>query len=80
MWEGPQAGSGTIIRCADNVLILFDTGELQLVKANPKEFKTKARMQVVGRTARSYPAIADGFVYVKGPKQLVCVDLHANPE
>ena len=77
LWERPQGGSGTIVQCGKNLLILFDSGELQLVEANPKEFKVKARMQAVGRVTRSYPAIADGFVYIKGPKKLVCVDLRA---
>ncbi|HWN93852.1 MAG TPA: PQQ-binding-like beta-propeller repeat protein [Methylomirabilota bacterium] len=76
-WKQSQKGSGTIIRCGENLLILFDSGELQLVEADPRRFKVKTRKQVVGRPTRSYPAIADGFVYVKGPKKLVCVDLRA---
>jgi len=80
LWEEPQAGSGTIIRFGDIFLILCDTGELQLAKATPKEFKVKGRVQVVGRTTRSYPAIADGFAYIKGPKNLVCVDLRAKTD
>jgi outer membrane protein assembly factor BamB len=75
VWEQPQQGSGTIVRCSNNLLILFDSGELQLAEANPKSFKVKTRLQVVGRTTRSYPALADGFAYIKGPKKLVCVDL-----
>ncbi|MEY2407943.1 MAG: outer membrane protein assembly factor BamB [Verrucomicrobiota bacterium] len=77
VWEQPQVGSGTLVRFKDNLLILIDTGELQLAKASPKGFKTEGRVQVVGRTTRSYPAIADGFAYIKGPRQLVCVDLRA---
>jgi outer membrane protein assembly factor BamB len=77
-WEKSKAGSGTIVHCGQNFLVLLDTGELQLIEANPKAFKVKARMQVVGRTTRTYPAVADGFVYVKGPKKLVCLDLRAN--
>jgi outer membrane protein assembly factor BamB len=75
VWTRPQGGSGTIVQCGNNLLILLDSVELQLAEASPKEFKVKARMQVVGRTTRSYPAIAAGFVYVKGPRKLVCVDL-----
>ena len=77
MWEQPQSGSGTIIRFADNLLILSETGELQLAKASPKEFKIKSRFQAVGRTTRNYPAIADGLVYVRGPRKMVCLDLRA---
>jgi len=77
LWEQPQAGSGTIIRFGDHLLILSDNGELQLAKADHREFKLKSRVQVVGRTTRSYPAVADGFAYIKGPDKLVCVDLRA---
>jgi len=77
MWEQPQTGSGTIIRSGDNLLILSDSGELLLAKANPKEFQVKSRAQIVGRTTRSYPAIVDGVVYIKGPKKLVALDLRA---
>jgi len=75
MWEEPKLGSGTIVRAGDQLVILSDTGELQLATATPAAFKIKHRAQIVGRPTRSYPAIADGFTYIKGPKQLVCVDL-----
>jgi outer membrane protein assembly factor BamB len=77
LWEQPKAGSGTIVRFADNLLILSETGELQLARASPKEFKVRSRFQVVGRTTRNYPALADGFAYIRGPKKLVCVDLRS---
>jgi hypothetical protein len=31
----------------------------------------------VGRTTRNYPAVVDGWVFVRGPKKLVCLDLRA---
>ena len=77
MWEQPQTGSGTILRAGDNLLILTDRGQLQLAKASPVGFKIKCRAQFVTPIARSYPAIADGYVFVKGPRKLVCVDLRA---
>jgi len=77
MWEQPQTGSGTISRFGNHLLILTENGELKLVQASPKQFKLKAQCQVVGRTTRNYPALADGFAYVRGPKQLVCLDLRA---
>ena len=78
MWEESKLGYGTVVRAGDQLVILSDTGELQLATATPKEFKIKHRAQIVRRTTRSYPAIADGFAYIKGPRQLVCVDLRAN--
>ena len=79
MWQEPKLGSGTVIRAGDQFIILSDTGELQLATATPKEFKIRSRAQIVGRPTRSYPAIADGLAYIKGPRQLVCVDLRPNP-
>lgn len=76
-WEQPKVGSGTLVRAGNLFVILADTGELQLATATPKEFKIRQRAQIVGRTTRSYPAIADGLAYIKGPRQLVCVDLRA---
>lgn len=78
MWDQAKVGSGTLVRFADNLLILSENGELQLAKISPTEFKIKSRFQVVGRTTRNYPAIADGFAYVRGPRKLVCLDLRAN--
>lgn len=75
LWEQPKLGSGTIVLAWNQFVILSDSGELQLANVNPKEFKIKHRAQIVGRTTRSYPAIADGFGYIKGPRQCVCVDL-----
>lgn len=77
MWEGEKNGSGTVIRFGDHLLILSDRGELMLAKASPKEFKVTSRFQAVGRTTRNYPALADGFAYIKGPRKLVCLDLRA---
>ena len=74
-WEQPKVGSGTVIRAGDMFLILLDSGELQLVKASPQTFKIVSRVQVTGRVTRSYPALADGFACIKGPRTLVCLDL-----
>lgn len=78
MWEEPKLGSGTIVRAGDQFVILSETGGLLLATATPKGFKIKHRAQVVGHATRSYSALADGFAYIKGPRQLVCVDLQAN--
>jgi len=43
MWEQPKFGSGTIVKCGDQLLVLTDTGELLLAKADPKEFKVISR-------------------------------------
>ena len=73
VWEQLQSGSGTITRAGEHILMLMDTGELVLAMATPKGLQIKSRAQIVGRPTRSYPAIVDGFAYIKGPKELVCL-------
>ena len=77
IWEQVQSGSGTVTRAGENLLMLMDTGELVLARATPKGLQIKSRAQVVGQPARSYPAIVDGYACIKGPKELVCLDLRA---
>ena len=57
-----------------NLLVLTDGGQLVLVAADPKEFREIARAQVCGRTWCN-PAYADGKLFVRDAKELVCVSL-----
>jgi outer membrane protein assembly factor BamB len=57
-----------------NLLVLTDGGQLVLVAADPKEFREIARAQVCGRTWCN-PAYADGKLFVRDTKELVCVSL-----
>jgi hypothetical protein len=67
----PKLGSGTIVRAGDQLVFLSGTGDRPLATATPAAFDIKHRAQIVGRLTRSYPAIADGLAYVKGPRQVV---------
>jgi len=57
------------------LLILRETGELILAAASPDAFQPLARAQVLPPTVRSYPALADGLLYVRNDNTLVCLDL-----
>ncbi len=74
-WKRGSDGYGTIVRCQDQLLILKDSGELVMIKADPEAYQELGRAQVTGRTTRTYPAIVDGYAYVRGPRRLVCLDL-----
>jgi len=77
VWEQTLAGAGTVVRAGENLLISLDTGELLLARATPKGLQIKSRAQIAGKPTRSYPAIADGYAFLRGPKTLVCLDLRA---
>lgn len=57
-----------------NILMLNDGGELVLFAAEPKEYKEAGRVQVCGSNWCN-PAYANGRLYLRDGKELLCVDL-----
>ena len=56
------------------LLVLGRMGELVLLKINPKKYEELGRMQVCGKTL-SFPAYADGQLFVRDQKSLQCIKL-----
>jgi outer membrane protein assembly factor BamB len=77
--DGFRAGSVTL--AGDRLLVLRETGELILAPATPQGFRPIARAQVLPvptvspPDVRPFPAIADGLLYVRNSKTLLCLDL-----
>ncbi len=74
-WRQERFGAGTLILAGDRLLILGESGELMIAPASPKEFQPSLRVQILGRGVRSYPALADGFLYARDKQTLTCFDL-----
>ena len=64
-----------MVLAGNRLVILRETGELILAAASPDAFRALARAQVLPATVRAFPAIADGLLYVRNDKTLVCLDL-----
>jgi outer membrane protein assembly factor BamB len=64
-WSVDRFRAGTVTLARDKLLILRETGELILADASPEAFRPLARAQIVPPTLRAYPALADGFLYVR---------------
>ncbi|HVY69920.1 MAG TPA: hypothetical protein VHH73_08315, partial [Verrucomicrobiae bacterium] len=80
-WSQPGFGSGnkdysSTIAVGKNLLVLAEDGQLVLIEANPEKYVELGRLQVCGNTW-SFPALADGKLYVRDGRNLVCVDLLA---
>jgi outer membrane protein assembly factor BamB len=73
-WSTGEVGGGQTVLAGDSLVLLTEDGELVLADADPAGFRLRARDQVLGRGTRGEPAVAGGFVYAKGPRQLVCID------
>ena len=70
-----QFRAGTVTLVGDRLLIVREGGEMILAPASPDGFKPIARAQILPATIRGYPAVSDGFVYVRNENTLVCLDL-----
>jgi outer membrane protein assembly factor BamB len=74
-WSQDQFRAGSIILAGDQLLIMREGGELILAPASPEGFKPLARAQILPATVRAFPALSDGFLYVRNENTLVSVDL-----
>jgi outer membrane protein assembly factor BamB len=80
-WQQPGCVSSSadkafasFITMGDRVLMLNDSGELILFAADPRQFTQLGRVQVCGSNW-CHPAYADGRLYLRDHKQLMCVEL-----
>ena len=74
-WSQDQFRAGSVLLAGDRLVIVREGGELILAPASPQAFKAIARAQVLPGVLRPYPAIADGFLYVRNENTLLCLDL-----
>ena len=59
----------------ENQLLPSERGELVRGPASPNVFRLTARVQLIGATVRAYPALANGKLYVRNGRELVCVQV-----
>ena len=57
------------------LLALNEGGELVRFDASPDGYTQRARAAVLTRPTRPAPALANGLLYARDGKQLVCVSL-----
>jgi outer membrane protein assembly factor BamB len=77
LWSRPKVGRyhAALIRTGDGkVLMLEDTGDLVLIDPDPAAYKELARSKVCGQTW-AHPALADGRLYLRDDKELICLQL-----
>lgn len=74
-WNVDGFRAGTITLAGDKLLIMREGGELILAAASPKKFQPISSAKVLPPVVRSYPAIANGRMYVRNEKSLVCLNL-----
>jgi outer membrane protein assembly factor BamB len=74
-WTKERFGCGSMILAGDDLIILTEDGELVLAETTPRGFKEKARAKVLGPACRAQIALANGRLYGRDTRKLVCWDL-----
>ena len=74
-WKSDRLPAGSMILADGKLLVLTERGELVIAPATPKQFSPSGRGQVLGADTRAMPALANGFLFCRDKKQLVCIDL-----
>src|SRR5688500_8999894 len=72
-WSEERFRAGSITLAGERLLIVRERGEMILAPASPDGFKPIVRAQVLQGTVRAYPALADGYVYLRNDDTLVCL-------
>lgn len=74
-WSREQFGCASGLWVDGHLLFLTEQGELVLVEATPEAYREKARATVLGPSCRAQIALADGRLYGRDARKLVCWNL-----
>jgi outer membrane protein assembly factor BamB len=74
-WSVDGFGAGTVTLLADRLLIVREDGEALLAAASPQAFRPQTKARLLPAVVRSYPAVADGRVYLRNEKTLIAYSL-----
>jgi outer membrane protein assembly factor BamB len=74
-WGEKGFGCGSLIVVDGNLILLSETGELVLLEPTPEKYKERARASVLTSPVRANLALANGRLYARDDKKLVCWDL-----
>ena len=58
-----------------HLVLLSDNGRLALARATPDGFREKAGVQVLDGRSWTMPTLANGRVFVRDMRKIVCLDL-----
>jgi outer membrane protein assembly factor BamB len=81
LWRKPKVGTyhASLLRTGNNkLLMLEEPGNLVLLDPNPKLYRELARSKVCGETW-AHPALADGKLYVRDNREVICLELEPAP-
>lgn len=76
-WKHRGYGKGALMYADGHLLLMSDNGRLALAKATPDGFEEKAGAQVLDGRSWTMPTLANGRVFVRDMRKIVCLDLRS---
>jgi outer membrane protein assembly factor BamB len=77
-WSQERFTCSSIIVADRHLIILTENGDLVSAEANPDKYCEKARASLLVGPCRAHPALADGRLYARDTRKLVCWNLKKN--
>jgi outer membrane protein assembly factor BamB len=74
VWQQARFGKGNLIAADGKLFCSTMKGELVVVRATPDKYDEIGRATVIG-TTRQAPALANGLLYLRDDKEIVCLDV-----
>ncbi|APZ93876.1 PQQ-binding-like beta-propeller repeat protein [Fuerstiella marisgermanici] len=75
VWMKPRFGKSNLTMADGKLFISTAKGELVLVKATPSGFEEVSRAEVLQKMTRQAPVIANGRLYLRDDREVVCLDV-----
>jgi outer membrane protein assembly factor BamB len=74
-WEAEGRGVGSLILADGRLIVLREDGMLNLVAADPEAYRELAKAPVLAAPCRAHMALAEGRLYARDARKLVCWNL-----
>jgi outer membrane protein assembly factor BamB len=77
LWKKRGYGNGQVLLLpdADQLLVLAETGEVVVLRANPKELEELARVKVLSDKTWNHPVLVGNRLYVRNGEEAVCLEV-----
>jgi outer membrane protein assembly factor BamB len=74
LWQQPRFGKSNLMAADGKLFFSTFQGELVVARASSNGYEEIGRKQILGPTRQS-PAIANGLLYLRDDKEIVCLDV-----